>query len=220
MHALLRRPRNRPSLGGGPRTLAAMARCVGLQSGPVDASEISRLYEQACEGDRRAAKRLVEELAPIVLSTIRQCGVAPGAVEDLAQVVWMKLFENCGRIRDGRAIPGWLKTTARNVSMDWHRKRRKDAQPTSYDLPEVPELEPGYDELDEDDERAHRVKRVRDVWPGLESRCRRLLTLKAQNPPLGNEAVARELDMKTGSVGPTYIRCMQKLRQLLEETER
>lgn len=152
----------------------------------------------------------------MVLATIRSSGVAEHAVLDVAQVVWMKLFQHCERIREPAAVPGWLRTTSRNEAMYWHRTKRRHARVGLDGLPEVVDLDDGFEALETDDETTRRLAQVQAAMPQLEDRCRRLLAMKCQTPPASNERVARELNMAIGSVGPTYQRCLVKLRRLLE----
>src|SRR5512133_1700470 len=55
---------------------------------------------------------LIEGYQPIIDSVCRRYRLKPEDAADLSQTVWMKLIDNLDRIREPRAMPAWIKTTA------------------------------------------------------------------------------------------------------------
>ena len=187
-----------------------------LHSNAVELPEIGELYLRACARERWAAEALVNALGGMVVATVRRNGVDVDHVEDVASTTWLKLFEHCGRIRDPNSVPGWLKTTARNEAMQWHRTRGRERPAAPDDLPDGGFAEPGYEIFEDDEEAQVRRKHVRQTWTQVDARCQRMFDLKTRVPVLSNSEVARRLGIPVGSVGPTYRRCIDKLRALLE----
>ena len=177
---------------------------------------VGSLFLRARDRDRAAAADLVTALSGMVVATVRKSGVLPDAVEDVASSVWLKLFEHADRIDNPDAVAGWLRTTAYNQSMQWHRTQKRHGRPTSEGLADQPIEESGFVDLEENDEARGRMSAIREVWPHLNERCKKIVALKTQVPRLTNKQVANELGVPMGSVGPTYSRCLDKLRALLK----
>jgi DNA-directed RNA polymerase specialized sigma24 family protein len=54
----------------------------------------------------------------------------------------------------------------------------------------------------------------------LPDRCRALLLAAVEEPPVPYQELAGRLGMAVGSVGPTRARCLEKLRQVIENLGR
>lgn len=63
--------------------------------------------------------RYTRRVAGFVRSIIRQ----PDAVEDVTQMVFIKMFRRLNRLRDPAVFESWLFTLARNTSLDFIRRR-------------------------------------------------------------------------------------------------
>ena len=177
---------------------------------------VGDLFVQLQAGNRDAAEELVNTLSGMVVRTVRNAGVLPSAVEDVAASTWLKLFENSHRVTEPKAVAGWLRTTAHNESMQWHRRRKRQAIGVDYDSFDLPIDEPGYESLENFEFDQGRLAAVQAALADLSNRCREILALKTQVPHLSNKQVATELGIPLGSVGPTYSRCLVKLRALLK----
>src|SRR5688572_5814108 len=79
--------------------------------------EIAELVARARSGSDRAWTALVEQYLPLVRAVARGYRLTDGDVDDVAQTVWMLLLEHVARIREPRALPAWLITTARRESL-------------------------------------------------------------------------------------------------------
>lgn len=86
-------------------------------------SELIDLVRRADAGDSAAQtelmRRYTRRMAGFVRSIIRQ----PDAVEDVTQVVFIKMFRRLGRLRDPAVFESWLFTLARNSCLDFLRRR-------------------------------------------------------------------------------------------------
>jgi len=183
-------------------------------------SSVGETFDRARNGDRQAAEELVTRLSGMVVATVRKAGVLPGSTDDVAASVWLKLFEKADRVANPEAVAGWLRTTAWNESMQWHRKRKGLVLAATEDGFEVPVVDPGFENVEITEETQGRLSAIRAVWGGLNERCRKILALKTQEPRLTNKQVAVELGVPMGSVGPTYSRCLDRIRALLRGNDK
>jgi RNA polymerase sigma factor (sigma-70 family) len=138
------------------------------------------------------------------------------AFQDVFTIVW----RNLDLLSEPAALPGWISTiarreawrTARRRSRTAEQERRVAADPAGSGLPwQSPPA-------DDASERAERAALVRHAVDRLDGRCRDMLTMlfwEEPTPPY--DEVAERLGMPLGSLGPTRGRCLEKLRERLEE---
>ncbi len=88
-----------------------------------------RLVAEARQGDRGAADRLVRQHAAWVRSAIYAVTGRIDLVDDIAQQVWVRVWERLETLQDTRRLRSWLYTVARNAAIDacMSDRRRKDA---------------------------------------------------------------------------------------------
>ncbi len=75
------------------------------------------------------------------------------------------------------------------------------------------------DPLDHELLKEEQVRAIRLAAEKLPPRCQRLLGLLMGDEDLPYTEIAEQLSMPVGSIGPTRGRCLEHLRQLLEEVE-
>ena len=184
------------------------------ESVPADSihrSCLTELVAAAQQGDHAAWEKLIQRFNPLVVAVIRKYRMSHDDAQDVRQTVWMLLYENIGRLREPKALPGWIKTTTRNEALQ-QLNRAGRAQPMD---PETLACLPNqqYDpEIDSELLRFERDRAIHDGLAEIEPRQRKLLLLlHAQERPSYVE-VGRALGMPTGSIGPTRARCLKKLR--------
>jgi len=167
----------------------------------------------ARSGDRKALDVLVAELTPLVWHVARGNGLDRATAEDVVQTVWLALLRHLNRLDEPKALVGWLITTARREA---NRTRRRGAN--SVELPaEMAEKMVGDDPLPE--AQLLRDERDRQLWAAfhkLNQRCQELLRMTVLAGRAEYRAVAEELKMPHGSIGPTRGRCLSSLRKLYD----
>ncbi|MGW0033061.1 RNA polymerase sigma factor [Streptomyces sp. NPDC003314] len=93
----------------------------------IDAeSSTDQLVEAVvAKGDNapQAMSLLYHRLHPVVHSTIRKYVRDPHTAEDLSQEVWLKVAQRIGQYQAGTQFVAWLKTIARNTTLDHLRKQ-------------------------------------------------------------------------------------------------
>jgi len=179
---------------------------------PDRSARIASLVSAARAGDDDALGQIVTELSPLLWQVARAAGLSRGDAEDVLQTVWMRLLSHLDGIRTSMALTGWLVVTTRREAWRVRGAGRK-LLPADQDwLSALPAAEPGSEEqVIMDDQR-------RALWTAmrqLPSRCQELLRIVAFVPRPDYAAVAAELGIPIGSVGPTRGRCLAKLRALL-----
>src|SRR3954449_11052577 len=88
--------------------------------------EVEQLVEAARAGDAAAWDALVERYLPLVTAVIRRLRLSASDADDVNQTVWLRLVEHLDGLREPRALPGWLATTARNEGLRIIRRRGRD----------------------------------------------------------------------------------------------
>ena len=176
-------------------------------------SPIAVLVSAAAEGDQSAWNEIVDRYTPLVVSVIYKHRLRPADAADVNQTLWLRLVEQIGRLREPEALPGWIMTTTRNECL---RVLRVQQRTHLYDpLSESDALES--EQVDADVEAdllaVERRQALRDGFAELTDQCKRLLTKLMTDPPPSYQVVSEELAMPVGSIGPTRIRCLEKLRK-------
>lgn len=179
----------------------------------TSASPIAALVSAAAEGDQSAWNEIVDRYTPLVVSVIYKHRLRPADAADVNQTLWLRLVEQIGRLREPEALPGWIMTTTRNECL---RVLRVQQRTHLYDpLSESDALES--EQVDSDVEAdllaMERRQALRDGFAELTEQCKRLLTKLMTDPPPSYQVVSEELAMPVGSIGPTRIRCLEKLRK-------
>jgi RNA polymerase sigma factor (sigma-70 family) len=129
------------------------------------------------------------------------------------QTVWMRLVAHLDDIHTSAALTGWLVTTARREAWRVRAEERRQLPADTELLAELPDGGPGSEEQVIMDDQRHAL------WTAvgrLSARCQELMRIIAFAPRPDYAAVAAELGMAVGSIGPTRGRCLAKLRALLE----
>jgi RNA polymerase sigma-70 factor, ECF subfamily len=86
-------------------------------------SALIELVRRASANDSAAQAELMHRYLRRVSGFIRGIIRQPDAVEDVAQVVFIKMFRRLSRLRDPAVFESWLFTLARNSSLDFIRRR-------------------------------------------------------------------------------------------------
>jgi RNA polymerase sigma factor (sigma-70 family) len=175
-----------------------------------DADEpIGDVVELAQRGEGDAWRTLIDRCLPIIRAVGRRYRLPGSDVDDMTQIVCLKLFENLDNIRTPQALPGWIVTTARRECL--HLVRRQSQLM----------LMPSVDELDDREThgndadllRAELAQALREGLAELTRTQRDLLLLLTDDQPYSYREIGRLLAMPVGSIGPTRARGLARLRR-------
>jgi RNA polymerase sigma factor (sigma-70 family) len=177
---------------------------VGLDDAPV-----AFLVQAASDGDRHAWDVLVERYSGLVWSVCRRLRLSDSDGSDVSQIVWLRLVEQLNRIREPAALVGWLHTTTRNECFRTLSAGKHVSVGVDTTLPQDPESTDPARRLLE----AERLQALREGLEQVPEHCRRLLALLVDDPTPSYAEIAAKLAMPIGSIGPTRVRCLEKLRR-------
>lgn len=177
-----------------------------------DDVDLVDLVTRANAGDKAAWDVLVERFAPLVWSVCRRYRLDTADAEDVGQTVWLRLVEHLPALRTPQALPGWLATTTQRECLRVLRiASHRDRQDAGVDAGAIPDaLQQQVDQALLDDERDRALRLGLAQLPPV---CRALLALLSRDPAPSYAEISTELGMRTGGIGPTRARCLDKLRR-------
>lgn len=159
---------------------------------------------------------LVAKHTPMLWQVARAAGLSKQDAEDVVQTTWESLLSHLDTIRSPEALTAWLVITTRREAWRVAAARRK-TQPADHEwLLAIPDPRAKPDERVLLDEEQYALwAALRTLSPG----CQELLRIVAFVPRPDYNMVAERLGMRRGSVGPTRLRCLDKLRLALHAEE-
>jgi RNA polymerase sigma factor (sigma-70 family) len=172
--------------------------------------DVPQLVTAASRGDQGAWNAIVDRYLPLVYSVTRAYRLSRSDAEDVNQTVWLRLVEHLDHLREPRALPKWILTTARHECSRLTRAGRRE-QPVD---PLTDRTLGGAvdDEVVEADLlRAERQQSLRDGLARLRPADRRLLVLLTEDPPRSYREISELTGMPIGSIGPTRARSLARL---------
>ena len=176
--------------------------------------DVAELITAARQGDEHSWRTLVHQYQPIINSVCRSYRLKSEEAADVSQTVWLKVTQCLGQLREARALPGWIKTTATRVASNVVRARKQ----LLYVENSIIETNDNVFGLATDDPvpdgrmlQAERRAAVQRGLATLSERHRALLTLLAADPPIPYKQISERLGVPVGSIGPTRERCLRKL---------
>lgn len=176
----------------------------------------------ACrEGEEAAWVELVKRYQRLVFSIPRRAGLDEAVSADVFQHVFSTLLNKLDQINDPSKVRSWLITTARRET--WRISRLQtttisiDADEQEEGSFELPDEQPLPEEIIQ---RLEEQQLVRIALTELGDPCRQLLELLFYSTQQQSyESISAVLNMPVGSIGPTRVRCLQKLRSLLAQLD-
>lgn len=177
----------------------------------TETMDTGEMVRAAAAGSQRAWDRLVERYMPLVISVVRSFHLTGKDVEDISQTVWLRLVEHIGTLREPRALPGWIATTARHEAI---RVQRTTMKASPVDPGAGGPLDRNAESADVGD-RLLNAERHGALIAGLAELPRpqrQLLELLVVDPPLTYLEISGRLGIPVGSIGPTRARALARLR--------
>lgn len=165
------------------------------------------LIVKAAEGDESARETLVRQFSPLVFRLISRFFQRREDVEDLAQDVFLRVFDRFDQVQPDQNFPGWLSRVTINVCYDQLRKIRRrregiEHMPKSNDWEAPPESDP--------------YGRIRGALDSLDPKLRIPLVLK-EVEELSVAQVSRLMGITQTNVKVRLFRARKKMAQLLVE---
>ena len=177
----------------------------------------TRLVKECLEGNEQAWSTLIDRYKNLIYSFPVRWGFSQPDASDIFQSVVAQLLSELSRLREPRALAGWLiQVTAhkcierkREQEREWQRNGDNGLQQGQSQPPETPESLV----LD-----ANREQILRQALVQASPRCRELIRmLFFEDSARPYAEVAESLGIATGSIGFIRRRCLERLRKYLEE---
>lgn len=177
----------------------------------------SQLILEYLNGDAEAIEHIVAKyLKPLYNFALRQTG-SPEDAQDIVQETFVKVWRNIKKYDKEKSFKVWIWSIARNVTIDWQRKRKI---PVSYfnsedgDFVEnnIPDTGPLQDELFEIKETKESLEKILLKIPP----DRREIVILHYNNGLTFEEIALILDKPMNTVKSNHRRAMITLRKHLQ----
>lgn len=182
---------------------------------PATTRSATDLLSRAGEGDPRAWEEIIRRYSATVFARVRSFRLQDADALDAVQMTWLRLAENCHRIRSPERLGGWLATTATRECIRILRHGKRTTAGLSETTAEhLVDSSAGPEQRVID---AETTQTLRSFVAELAPRQRNLLrTLFTEDPPSYAELVLRT-GIPAGSIGPTRARALQHLQRMLTD---
>jgi RNA polymerase sigma factor (sigma-70 family) len=171
---------------------------------PTDAE----LVERCRAGDEDAWRELVDRYSRYVYAITRTFSLREHDAEDVFQEVFARAYERLDTLRDADSLRPWLAQLTRRLSIDKIRAGSRE--------------QPGEEEPEGVDDRIDELTDaldLREALEGLAEHCQEILDRFFARDE-SYRTIAEALDLPSGTIASRISRCLARLREQLEETDR
>jgi RNA polymerase sigma factor (sigma-70 family) len=174
-----------------------------------DDAQLDTIMRSARRGENLGWTRLIARYDRMMRSVAGSYRLGSADLDDVVQASWAQLYLHIDRIREPRAVSGWLATTVRREAMRVLQRHVRER--LSDDLPFEPiaEHDRPETELLAAEERVL-LGRALATLPG---RQRALLTMLVAQPDANYQHISTTLAMPVGSIGPVRARGLARLQR-------
>jgi RNA polymerase sigma factor (sigma-70 family) len=168
------------------------------------------LVRRCRAGEDPAWRELIALFTPVVWTVARSTGLRHAECEDACQLTWLRVVEKLPSLREPERVGSWIITTARREAL---KVVARSARQVPVD--HLVAFRGVADPAPSPEERA--ISRS-DDWrllaavDRLPPAHRVLVGLLLSDPPMSYDRISDELAMPRGSVGPTRLRILRRLR--------
>jgi len=173
---------------------------------------VAPYLESAARGDPAAWEALVHHFSGVVSAVTWSYRLNAADSADVAQALWLSLFEHIDQIRNPEALGGWIQSVTQRLCL--RHQKRAGREVLLVDL--GADLPAPVDSVDAGLLRAERRATVKRAIGSLPPRQQELMTVLTQEPAPSYEQVSSTLGMPIGSIGPTRQRSIERLRDNAE----
>jgi RNA polymerase sigma factor (sigma-70 family) len=184
-----------------------------LDGGTVSKSD--RDLIRACrKGQVEAWQGLLDKYERIVFAIPRRYGLSVDDAADVTQLTFTILVESIEKLPENSKLGGWLSTVARRHTWRLLERNRRQGVDKYVTLDENNSTPTDTDALENWELGEWLEQELSEIGEG----CRNLLFALYLDPGQPSYAeVAARLGMAVGSVGPTRMRCLERLRRKMDE---
>jgi RNA polymerase sigma factor (sigma-70 family) len=175
----------------------------------------AQLVRECLGGSEAAWSALIDKYKNLIYSIPIKYGLSPDDATDIFQAVCLEMLSELPKLRKPKALPKWIMQVA--VHKCFHHKRRLLRISATDDAEEVPEpsASPTAETILRE---AEREQSFREAIASLPPRCRQLIhMLFFEEPARPYQEIASGLGLAPGSIGFVRQRCLDKLRNKLQQ---
>jgi len=169
-----------------------------------EGNRLEEALRRASAGDSTAFADLVREHQSMVFSIAYHYLQDRSLAEDLAQEVFLELYQSLPRIQSAAHLTFWLRRVTANRCIDQGRRKLRRREMALADTPEPTVIEAPADPL--------LSGRLRQSLAMLPEKQRMVVILRFQEG-LGPAEIAEALDMPVNTVKSTLHRSLEELRK-------
>jgi RNA polymerase sigma-70 factor (ECF subfamily) len=177
---------------------------VGRERERLDEDRLEVALSRSAQGDSTAFAELVREHQGMVFSIAYHYLQDRALAEDLAQEVFLELYQSLSRIQSPAHLTFWLRRVTANRCIDQGRKKLRRREQALEEAPEPVASDPPADPL--------LLERLQQSLVGLPEKQRMVVILRFQEG-LGPAEIAEALDMPVNTVKSTLHRSLEDLRK-------
>ena len=181
---------------------------VKEKTGARPARSDAELVVRCIRGDQHAWGQLVTQYERLIYSIAMAICRDPEVASDILQQVCLELYQRLDEVRNVESLAAWVSTVARRKAYTYLRSARQ-TEPFADDGADCA-VSP---DLITNVERQHTLERALATLPPRSRRLIELLYFSTEEKTY--EQIAAELGIPVASVGPTRVRCLEKLRKFL-----
>jgi RNA polymerase sigma factor (sigma-70 family) len=200
---------SRPGIPGSGARLRTRCILRGFQMNTTDPKVL--LVARARRGDAQAWRLLVDSYQSLLLRVACRCGLNRDDSCDVAQTTWTVCVERLDQLENDAAFVGWLIAIARRESYRVAAQTRR-CVPRDFETAAPGVLANAPDDVAGEVSRRDEVERLRRAIADLPAHQRAVLRTLTSSPNLDYAAMARQLGVPVGSLGPTRARALKRLR--------
>lgn len=163
----------------------------------------AQIVDGCRRGDRKAQRALYDMTAPMALGVCMRYAASRAEAEDLMQDGYVRVFENIGRLKEPKALHGWVRQVMTSVCINTVRRRVRFV---SLDKEPVEAVDTPMDAF-VDEEVVHALQR-------LAPQKRTVFNMVAVEE-MGYDEVAAKLKCSESNVRALFSRAKKELTDIL-----
>ncbi len=165
--------------------------------------KLDKVIKALKRGDDNAFDTMYEETKSIVFYTALDVLKDQALAEDIMQDTYLKVLKELDRYTFNEGFRGWIKTIAKNLSINAYNKRRREVNVTVEDSPYL------FETKNDDLEKRYHLNKLLKI---LDDQERQIVFRHAVDQET-HKAIANSMDMPLGTVLWKYQQALKKLRK-------
>jgi RNA polymerase sigma factor (sigma-70 family) len=176
--------------------------------------ESDDLIERCIERRPGAWEEFIRRYADVIYTTIRRVGLRPDDADEAFQCTIVAAFRTLQNLKKKESLVPWVIGIAYRQAINRIRSRTRSRE-VPIGQSEFPDPGPP---PDQEMRAIDHAERLAEAFALMPERCRRLLHILFYEDPVPDyEAISQREGLPVGSIGPTRLRCLKKMREILQE---